>query len=181
MNIYRSYIIIFVLALLLILGCGGSKASRPQVRFQPDWYEKPAPEGWIYIYENSIKNKENPAKDDAEARAKSRIATLFSNRIQTFTESMTQELGLDDTATNREAISTLIQSGAKTIISGGQIVKSVPYDLPNGQVQVFMCYGLDKEFAAKQLAEEMRKAAEKDTKEELKQLSEKSADFFRNW
>ena len=170
------------LILLYVIGCGGGSAPQPspmdmpsQARASapetpmdvPSWYANALPEDETYLYSTgeSTSRQMNIAVQKATQQARVNLGQQLTSSIQSLTESMVEEAGMEGNTQLTEFYSQASKNVSNTTLSGSAVLKKYPYRMPNGSYRAYILVGLKKEAFNAAAAKEVTSLVNKNKEE----------------
>jgi hypothetical protein len=187
--------IILTITLALFYGCAGSsgkqtsvdmpsqnRASSPETPMDvPSWYANALPEDDKYIYSTgeSTSRQMNIAVQKATQQARVNLGQQLTSSIQSLTESMVEEAGMEDNTQLTEFYSQASKNVSNTTLSGSAVLKKYPYKMSSGKYRAYILVGLKKEAFNMAAAKEVTSLINKNKEEAMYANFKKTQAFDR--
>jgi len=187
--------IILTITLVLFYGCAGSaakqtsvdmpsqnRASNPETPMDvPSWYANALSEDDKYLYSTgeSTSRQMNIAVQKATQQARVNIGQQLTSSIQSLTESMVEEAGMEDNTQLTEFYSQASKNVSNTTLSGSTVLKKYPYRMSNGKYRAYVLVGLKKEAFNMAAAKEVTSLVNKNKEEAMYANFKKTQAFDR--
>jgi len=187
--------IILTITLVLFYGCAGSsskqtsvdmpsqnRASAPETPMDvPSWYANALLEDDTYIYSTgeSTSRQMNISVQKATQQARVNLGQQLTSSIQSLTESMVEESGMEDNTQLTEFYSQASKNVSNTTLSGSAVLKKYPYRMSNGKYRSYILVGLKKEAFNAAAAKEVTSLVNKNKEEAMYANFKKTQAFDR--
>ena len=181
---------ILTIITVLLIGCGGSankpspqgSAASPETPMDvPSWYANALPEDDTYLYSTgeSTSRQMNVAVQKATQQARVNLGQQLTSAVQSMTESMVEEAGMEDNTQLTEFFAQTSKNVSNTTLSGSTVLKKYPYRMPNGKYRAYILMGLKKQVFNAAAAKEVTSLVNKNKEEAMYANFKKTQAFER--